>query len=226
VRKISAAGDRLTADAVGEVEEEEGVLVIRRIHVHMRLAAPDASTRILAAQSLGALHSANALPALQRLGALQADGQVTVAEVEPHLLAELAQPLHDLEGVAGQAPASLVDAVGEPEGDQIGIRSHVGPVDLDVIATIGDDGQLTRGEDLEHAAGELGAAGATRQHDDGSAHRPVILMPALTLWRTLMEMMSGVRPSTMRAISSGPQSTARSPSICPSSSATCVLSAR
>ncbi len=33
----------------------------------LRLAASDASTRILAAQALGALHSANALPALRRL---------------------------------------------------------------------------------------------------------------------------------------------------------------
>jgi urea transport system permease protein len=35
----------------------------------LRLAAPDAPSRIIAAQSLGALHSANALPALQRLAA-------------------------------------------------------------------------------------------------------------------------------------------------------------
>src|ERR1700730_13747666 len=41
-RKISAAGDRLTADAVGEIEKEEGVLVIRRIHVRMNLKAPAA----------------------------------------------------------------------------------------------------------------------------------------------------------------------------------------
>jgi len=30
----------LTADAVGEVEKEEGVLVIKRIHVRMNLKAP------------------------------------------------------------------------------------------------------------------------------------------------------------------------------------------
>lgn len=29
-------------EATGEVETEEGVLVIRRIHVHYRLAAPEA----------------------------------------------------------------------------------------------------------------------------------------------------------------------------------------
>jgi uncharacterized OsmC-like protein len=39
-RHIDASGGRLTADVTGEVETEEGVLVIRRIHVAMRLAAP------------------------------------------------------------------------------------------------------------------------------------------------------------------------------------------
>ncbi len=40
-RKIDASEGRLTADVVGEVEKEEGVLVIRRIHVALRLAAPE-----------------------------------------------------------------------------------------------------------------------------------------------------------------------------------------
>ena len=39
-RQIDASGGRLVADVVGEVETEENVLVIRRIHVSMRLAAP------------------------------------------------------------------------------------------------------------------------------------------------------------------------------------------
>jgi uncharacterized OsmC-like protein len=40
-RQIDASGSRLTADVTGEVETDEGVLVIRRIHVAMRLAAPE-----------------------------------------------------------------------------------------------------------------------------------------------------------------------------------------
>ena len=40
-RQIDASNGRLTADVTGEVETEEGVLVIRRIHVGMRLAAPE-----------------------------------------------------------------------------------------------------------------------------------------------------------------------------------------
>jgi len=40
-RKIDASGGKLSADVVGEVETEDGVLVIRRIHVTLRLAAAD-----------------------------------------------------------------------------------------------------------------------------------------------------------------------------------------
>jgi uncharacterized OsmC-like protein len=40
-RQIDASDGRLTADVTGEVEQEEGVLVIRRIHVAMRLLAPE-----------------------------------------------------------------------------------------------------------------------------------------------------------------------------------------
>jgi uncharacterized OsmC-like protein len=38
-RQIDASNGHLTADVTGEVETEEGVLVIRRIHVTMRLVA-------------------------------------------------------------------------------------------------------------------------------------------------------------------------------------------
>lgn len=40
-RQIDASNGKLTADVTGEVEQEEGVLIIRRIHVAMRLAAPE-----------------------------------------------------------------------------------------------------------------------------------------------------------------------------------------
>jgi uncharacterized OsmC-like protein len=40
-RQIDASNGRLRADVTGEVETEEGVLVIRRIHVVMRLVAPE-----------------------------------------------------------------------------------------------------------------------------------------------------------------------------------------
>jgi uncharacterized OsmC-like protein len=40
-RQIDASNGKLTAEVTGEVETEEGVLVIRRIHVAMRLMAPE-----------------------------------------------------------------------------------------------------------------------------------------------------------------------------------------
>lgn len=42
-RKIDASNGKLVAEITGEVETEEGVLVIRRIHVVMHLAAPASS---------------------------------------------------------------------------------------------------------------------------------------------------------------------------------------
>lgn len=38
---MDAGGGRLTAHARGEIEAEDGVLVIRRIHVAYRLKAPE-----------------------------------------------------------------------------------------------------------------------------------------------------------------------------------------
>ena len=40
-RKIDASDGRLTADVRGEIENEEGVLVIRRIHVAFTVRAPE-----------------------------------------------------------------------------------------------------------------------------------------------------------------------------------------
>ncbi len=40
-RKVDASNGRLTADVRGEVESEEGVLIIRRIHVDLKLRAPE-----------------------------------------------------------------------------------------------------------------------------------------------------------------------------------------
>ncbi len=40
-RKIDASDGRLTADVRGEIESEDGVLVIRRIHIEFTLRAPE-----------------------------------------------------------------------------------------------------------------------------------------------------------------------------------------
>ena len=39
-RRIDASNGKLVGEVTGEVETEEGVLVIRRIHLALRLAAP------------------------------------------------------------------------------------------------------------------------------------------------------------------------------------------
>lgn len=46
-RQINASGGRLTADVTGEIETEDNVLVIRRIHVAMRLNAPEESRALV-----------------------------------------------------------------------------------------------------------------------------------------------------------------------------------
>lgn len=46
-RHIDASKGKLTAQVTGEVETEEGVLVIRRIHVSMRLIAPKESHEVV-----------------------------------------------------------------------------------------------------------------------------------------------------------------------------------
>jgi len=46
-RQIDAGNGKLTADVTGEVEQEEGVLVIRRIHVAMRLEAPEEARKTI-----------------------------------------------------------------------------------------------------------------------------------------------------------------------------------
>jgi uncharacterized OsmC-like protein len=46
-RQVDASNGKLTAEVTGEVEAEEGVLVIRHIHVAMRLVAPQDAKEIV-----------------------------------------------------------------------------------------------------------------------------------------------------------------------------------
>ena len=46
-RQIDASNGKLAADVTGEVGQEEGVLVIRKIHVAMRLAAPEEARKTI-----------------------------------------------------------------------------------------------------------------------------------------------------------------------------------
>jgi hypothetical protein len=49
-RRINASDGRLTAEVTGKVEAEDGVLIIRRIHVAMHLDAPEESRETRKAQ--------------------------------------------------------------------------------------------------------------------------------------------------------------------------------
>jgi uncharacterized OsmC-like protein len=46
-RQVDARGGRLTADVTGEVETGDGVLVVRRINVAMRLVADERSRELV-----------------------------------------------------------------------------------------------------------------------------------------------------------------------------------
>jgi uncharacterized OsmC-like protein len=46
-RHVDATNGKLVAEVTGEVETEEGVLVIRRIHVAMQLVAPEQSREVV-----------------------------------------------------------------------------------------------------------------------------------------------------------------------------------
>jgi uncharacterized OsmC-like protein len=46
-RQIDASQGRLVADVRGDIEVEDGVLVIRRIHVALTLQAPDSARRVV-----------------------------------------------------------------------------------------------------------------------------------------------------------------------------------
>ena len=90
-----------------------------------------------------------------------------------------------------------------------------------------------RADLLLHPGGELGAAGAAgEQRDPHGRLLPVIAVgeagepdPGVRLVAALTEISSGVSCSTIRAISSGPALTARSPGISSISRATRALSA-
>jgi uncharacterized OsmC-like protein len=56
-RQINASEGRLAAEVTGEIETEDGILVIRRIHVAMRLKAPEDSRATI--ERVHAMYSMN-----------------------------------------------------------------------------------------------------------------------------------------------------------------------
>jgi hypothetical protein len=62
-------------------------------------------------------------------------------------------------GVVAQPEAALVDLVGQPVGDQVGVRRDVDAVDFRVVPGVGDDDQVVAL--VDQPPGELGAARAS-----------------------------------------------------------------
>ncbi len=152
------------------------------------------------------------LPVGQAPRALQAPREVAVAEREPRVRrAEVAQRVHDVERVAVEAPAALVDRVGEPEAHEVGVGRDGRAVDLDVVAGVDDDDEVVADE-VEHAARELGAAGPAGEDDDRPGHQtPVMRMPACVLCLMFIEIRSAVSDSVIRECSRRPASSGAQP---------------
>jgi uncharacterized OsmC-like protein len=57
VRQINAGDKNLTAEAIGEIEKEDNVLVIKRIHVIYKLNAPEEARETV--ERVHAMHAAH-----------------------------------------------------------------------------------------------------------------------------------------------------------------------
>src|SRR5262249_29783416 len=108
-----------------------------------------------------------ALAFVEQLGSHQAGREVGVAEPKPAGSAELDEPFERVERLAlDPEPAPLGDHAREPVGDEVGIGRDMKAEGGDVVASAGDDGELVRAEQVEHAAREPRATGAAGEKDD------------------------------------------------------------
>jgi hypothetical protein len=104
--------------------------------------------------------------------AVEGGGEVAVGQAEPTRRAELLEMLVDDERVVAKAPAPLlVDDVGEPERDAVGIDTDVQAVKLRVVRGVGDHRELGADRILE-PGGELPAAGAAGEQADSQRATP------------------------------------------------------
>jgi len=79
-RQIDASNGKLTADVTGEVEAEEGVLVIRRIHSRLHLCS---APKCQGDGGAGARHLRDALPALSHITPRRSNFTSSVELVTP-----------------------------------------------------------------------------------------------------------------------------------------------
>ena len=98
------------------------------------------------------------------------DGKITITDVEPDRLSQLAHGLQAVEGVALHAPAALfAEQAGKDVSDRIQVRRDVQSPPLEIVPGIHDDCDVFGSDDLTQAIDELGASGAAGEYDDHAA---------------------------------------------------------
>ena len=164
------------ADLRGLVEADEVVL-----EVEPALVGPDARAHRVVAhgqdgsgQAEGRLErqadGRQALTGPQSRGPHHVGRQVTVAQPEPRRLAVALQHRRRGIGLPGESPAlDRIGQAGQGVHDGVEVGHHRQPVELQVVARVDDDRQVTRREHLLQAVGQLGPADPAGQSDDRHA---------------------------------------------------------
>ena len=102
------------------------------------------------------------------------DGEITIANVEPDGLSQLAHGLQTVEGVALHAPATFfAQEAGKNVSDRIKVGRDVQSPPFEIVPGIHDDCDFFGSDDLAEAIDELGASGAAGEYDD---HAAIVLL--------------------------------------------------
>ena len=99
------------------------------------------------------------------------DGEITVADMEPDGLSQLAHGLQTVKGVALDAPAALfAEQAGKDVGDGIQVGRDIQSPPFEIVPGIHDECEFFGSHDLTQAIDELGASGAAGEYDDHAAN--------------------------------------------------------
>ena len=103
----------------------------------------------------------------KRARAHEVEPDVAVTEPEPVLPTEARRRLEGVPGLAGSPPAALVvDEPAERVDEAVEVGRDVEAEDLDVVADVADDRELSGLEDVVEASREARAAASSGQQDD------------------------------------------------------------
>ena len=105
----------------------------------------------------------------QPQGAVQAVGEVPIAQPKPGFVAELREPVDQGEAVPLEAEAQLwIDDAAECIRDDVEVRRDVDAVELAVVAGVDDRDELGWRHDLDQSAQQLGRADPAGERHDGA----------------------------------------------------------